>query len=75
MVTDFCLPRGNGCELAIEVKRLYPKVKILLISGDPGVIPIGEVSFLAKPCRLRALVDAARAALGPGAAAAPVKLH
>src|SRR6202023_1660309 len=39
VVTDFCLPRGNGSELAIEVKRLYPKVKILLISGDPGVMP------------------------------------
>lgn len=34
LVTGVVMPRMNGIEAAIEIRRLLPKCKVLLVSGD-----------------------------------------
>jgi DNA-binding NarL/FixJ family response regulator len=34
LVTDVVMPRMNGIEAAIEICKLLPKCKVLLVSGD-----------------------------------------
>ena len=36
MITDVIMPERNGYQLAEEVERLYPKVKIQIVSGFDG---------------------------------------
>lgn len=36
MITDVIMPETNGYQLAEEVERLYPKVKIQIVSGFDG---------------------------------------
>jgi DNA-binding NtrC family response regulator len=34
MISDVVMPGANGVELAVQVRRLWPKVQILLVSGN-----------------------------------------
>ncbi len=55
LVSDVVMPRMNGVQLAEAIKKLYPGIKILFISGftDESVIRHGverdSVNFLQKP--------------------------
>ena len=54
LVTDVVMPRMNGTDLAKEVERIRPGMKILFISGHPeragaGLDPVGVTNLLMKP--------------------------
>lgn len=64
LVTDLEMPRMNGIEVALKVNRLYPHVKILIISGEQVAAPLVAAAFLQKPFRLEVLIRSARSVLG-----------
>ena len=54
LVTDVVMPRMNGADLAKEVEKIRPGMKILFISGHPeragaGLDPVGVTNLLMKP--------------------------
>ena len=54
LVTDVVMPRLNGADLAKEVERIRPGLKVLFISGHPeragsGLDPSGITNLLMKP--------------------------
>lgn len=40
LLTDVLMPRMNGVELAIAVRKMFPETKILLFSGQAGISEI-----------------------------------
>lgn len=34
VITDFNMPQINGGKLAQEIKRLYPRIPVILVTGD-----------------------------------------
>lgn len=65
LLTDVLMPRMNGVELAIAVRKMYPAVKILLFSGQAGISEIllegqsrgYEFELIAKPIHPLKLVE------------------
>jgi PAS domain S-box-containing protein len=56
--SDVVMPGMNGVELALEVKRLYPKLPIVLTSGYSPALAQGNsqgFTFLQKPYSVEAL--------------------
>jgi DNA-binding response OmpR family regulator len=56
LVADVSLPDGNGCELAIALKRLQPELRVLFISGHVGAevcrfygLDVNDSHYLRKP--------------------------
>ena len=37
LLSDVLMPRMNGVELAIAIRKIYPAAKILLFSGQAGI--------------------------------------
>jgi two-component system, cell cycle sensor histidine kinase and response regulator CckA len=70
LVTDVVLPHLNGRDLSDELKRLFPMMQTLFISGyDEGILaPEGMleagVNFLPKPFHLREVVRLVRRTIG-----------
>jgi signal transduction histidine kinase/ActR/RegA family two-component response regulator len=77
LITDMVLPGGNGRELAEQIVRARPTLKVLFTSGYTddaalrGALAIREVEFLAKPFTPASLADKVRAVLATGNSAAP----
>ena len=46
IVSDVVMPGADGVELAIEARRLWPKVKILFISGNAATQEIMDEAFV-----------------------------
>ncbi len=67
LVTDVVMPRMGGRELAAEVLRVRPDVKVLYISGYApwAEDAASDVHFLAKPFTPSALARAVRKILRP----------
>jgi DNA-binding NtrC family response regulator len=72
LVSDVVMPRMNGRELASELMRRRPELRVLHISGYPGdmVSRFGETdhefAFLAKPFTCDALAQKVREVLDGG---------
>jgi CheY-like chemotaxis protein len=66
ILADLRMPRLGGSDLAREIRRRHPNLKILLCSGEPGDGLLPDGIFLAKPYRVDALVAAVRSALREG---------
>jgi DNA-binding NtrC family response regulator len=51
LLSDFQMPKMSGVELAVELTRTRPKLKVLLMSGFPdGMLVLNEGwHFLTKP--------------------------
>jgi CheY-like chemotaxis protein len=63
LVTDVRMPHTDGIVLAAALRRRYPHVPVLFISGFPrGTEPAPE-PFLAKPFEMQALCDRVTALL------------
>jgi len=64
LLTDVLMPRMNGVELAIAIRKMQPTVRILLFSGNAGVSEIldegrkagYEFDTLGKPIHPNALL-------------------
>jgi len=74
LITDYSIPGGNGCQLAVAFRELRPQLPVLVISGYEDVpaeidLVIGTpCPFLRKPFTFPQLVKAALAALDQTAA-------
>ena len=70
VLTDVMMPEMTGTELAAEVRRLYPRVPVLFVTGyvgeagDADELIGGEL--LRKPFTVAALAHAVESALGGG---------
>lgn len=69
VLLDFSMPRRNGYELYLEIKKLKPEVPVIMASGL-GVIPevqnlvsAGELQFISKPYHEAQLMSAIKQAL------------
>jgi diguanylate cyclase (GGDEF)-like protein len=64
VLTDVFLTDWRGQELAEHLRRQYPDLKIMLMSGDPDASPLVEgQTLLRKPFTKRQLVDSVRGVL------------
>jgi CheY-like chemotaxis protein len=75
LITDVVMSKMNGIELAAEVRRIRPSMKVLFCSGYPAStlvrqgLDLSSGEFLMKPISLGALASKMTALLGqPGAA-------
>jgi CheY-like chemotaxis protein len=65
LLTDVMMPRMNGVDLAIAVRKMLPRVKIILFSGQAGITEIlqsarkegYEFDLIAKPLHPVKLID------------------
>lgn len=65
VLSDIMMPAMNGVELAIAIRKMYPRAKILLFSGQAGISKILEESkekgfdfpLLAKPVHPVRLIE------------------
>jgi two-component system, cell cycle sensor histidine kinase and response regulator CckA len=56
LIADVCLPDGNGCALAIAMRKQKPDLKVLFISFHIGAeicrqygLDVGDLHYLNKP--------------------------
>jgi DNA-binding response OmpR family regulator len=67
LLTDVMLPGKNGVELATELRRSRPGLRLLFVSGYSADVldstPLENVHFLPKPFGPEDLTRAVRAAL------------
>jgi two-component system cell cycle sensor histidine kinase/response regulator CckA len=70
LLADVVMPGRSGRELATEFTRLYPRGRVLLMSGYAEQLALSESSpagkqYLAKPFTVPTLLRRVREALGP----------
>ena len=71
IILDIVMPGMGGSEVFQELRKLEPKVKVLLCSGysiqgeADRLIGIGASSFIQKPFSLRSLEQSINDILGP----------
>ena len=63
LVFDIALPDGNGCELAVALRKQKPDLRVLFVSGHVGAevcrfygLDVTDDHFLKKPFRPSELV-------------------
>jgi CheY-like chemotaxis protein len=68
LVTDVVMPDGNGCDLAEDMRKRKPDLRVLFISGyEPAENrPIPSAWFLQKPFRIPELLERVRKILDVG---------
>jgi CheY-like chemotaxis protein len=65
LLSDVLMPRMNGVELAIAIRKMYPAAKVLLFSGQAGISDIllngqkqgFEFELVAKPIHPLKLIE------------------
>jgi DNA-binding NtrC family response regulator len=69
VILDINLPEMNGFDVFKEIQRLYPKIRVIMMSGSgnaesgDNALKLGASSYLQKPFRLHELlasIDRAR---------------
>ena len=69
LLSDVLMPRMNGVELAIAMRKIYPDARILLFSGQAGITEIlleglrqgFEFELIAKPIHPLKLIERLKA--------------
>jgi signal transduction histidine kinase len=68
LLTDYAMPRGSGTELIREVRKLYPKLPAIIMTGYANSEMIADrprnTSVIIKPVASDALRQAIQAAIG-----------
>ena len=76
VITDIFMPEGDGLEVIRSLRKTYPTLPIIAISGDgrlpnqmmlPVAKALGANQVLAKPFRMRDLVASVKQLLPPPA--------
>ena len=73
MLTDLAMPRREGIETIIEIRRRFPGVKVIALSGVFGGLclemarQLGADAALSKPVRIDMLRRTVDAVLATGA--------
>jgi CheY-like chemotaxis protein len=65
LLSDVFMPRMNGVDLAIAIRKMYPEARILLFSGQEGISEIlleggaqgFEFELIAKPIHPLKLIE------------------
>ncbi|MCS7314826.1 MAG: response regulator [Bryobacterales bacterium] len=64
VITDICMPEQEGLETIQALRREFPRVKLIAISGQPAAAVylrmaklLGAQATLEKPIRLETLLD------------------
>jgi two-component system cell cycle sensor histidine kinase/response regulator CckA len=69
LLTDIVMPEVDGCELAEQMRRKQPELKVLFMSGfEPARLRSAVMQgteFLQKPFRITDLLDRVRQILRP----------
>jgi PAS domain S-box-containing protein len=64
LLSDIVLPDGRGPDLAVKLKKIYPELKVIFMSGYAGErlggVDIEEVHFLSKPFTVSTLASKVR---------------
>ncbi len=74
VLTDLAMPRRDGIETIIEIRRRFPHVKVIALSGVFGGLclemarQLGAAAALSKPVRIETLCRTVDAVLTTGAA-------
>ncbi len=71
LITDVCMPGMNGVELAVKVRKDYPRCKVLLFSGHSSADHLiqeahekgYDFTLLHKPIHPRDLLECLKATL------------
>ncbi|MHB8809867.1 MAG: response regulator [Desulfobulbaceae bacterium] len=75
VITDLIMPEQEGLETISRLKKDYPGIKIIAISGGgrigpeaylPAALELGADKVFSKPFDVQEIVDTVRAMLGPG---------
>lgn len=65
LITDYQMPGASGLQLAEDVRRTHPDVKVLCMSGYGfPQSPVPGVRFIQKPFRPDVLLECVRELLG-----------
>lgn len=76
VITDLIMPEQEGLETISRLKKDYPGIKIIAISGGgrigpeaylPAALQLGADKVFSKPFDVQEIVDTVREMLGPGA--------
>src|SRR5438552_19046110 len=75
LIADIALPDGNGCELAVALRKQKPELRVLFVSGHVGAevcrfygLEVTDDHFLKKPFRPAELVKSVERVLNASAA-------
>jgi two-component SAPR family response regulator len=69
IITDLIMPEMNGKELALEVGKILPEIKVLFTSGytEDSIVSSGSldrgIDFLQKPYSIQTLAKKVREVL------------
>ena len=66
LLTDVVMPQMSGQELAEQVVALRPGIKVVFMSGYPGVITSPSAFLLQKPFEMETLAQILRQVLDLG---------
>jgi|SRR5882724_3870777 len=74
VITDIVMPGKDGLELITEIKRDFPQLPVIAISGHSPHSPLylkaakqlGAAKILGKPFKVEALLGVVNAVLSPG---------
>lgn len=81
VITDYHMPEMNGWDLALHIRRAFPDLPVLLMTGLPEVLSHAEApgnpfdGILAKPFRVDALFSCIQSALERGAQSQEPPFH
>jgi len=64
LVTDVAMSPINGCDLAADLVKLKPNLRVVFVSGYSGSqsfrykgVPLGDVAFVSKPFNTEDLIS------------------
>jgi len=73
LIADISLPDGNGCALALAMRRHNPALRVLFISGHVGTevckyygLDVEDIHFLRKPFKREELLSRVQHVLASG---------
>ncbi len=73
LLTDFQMPRMDGLSLIESVRKLHPRMPVLLVTGSPIENRPGSYAVLNKPIGREALLQAVRSLLAAAGTERPAR--